>query len=39
MVDADQHGRRIMVATCWYRADRYRVHLGTSRPATKAVAS
>jgi len=31
MVDADQHGRRIMTATCWYRADRYRVHLGAQR--------
>jgi len=39
MVDADQHGRRIMVATCWYRADRYRVHLGTSRAPSKPEAS
>jgi GntR family transcriptional regulator len=31
MVDADQFGRRIMAATCWYRPDRYRVHLGTHR--------
>jgi len=39
MVDADQHGRRVMVANCWYRADRYRVHLGTSRVPTSAAAS
>ena len=31
MVDVDQSGRRIMAATCWYRADRYHVRMSTAR--------
>ena len=38
MVDIDSHGRRVMAATCWYRADRYHVKLRVGREAEKVTA-
>ncbi len=38
MVDIDSHGRRVMAATCWYRADRYHVKLRVGREAERVTA-
>lgn len=38
MIDIDSHGRRLMAATCWYRADRYHVKLRAGRESDKASA-
>ena len=35
MIDVDTDGRRIMAATCWYRADRYHVKLSAVRSANR----
>lgn len=38
MVDIDSHGRRVMAATCWYRADRYHVKMRAGRDAERVSA-
>ena len=38
MVDIDSRGRRVMAATCWYRADRYHVKLRAGRESEGAIA-